>query len=355
MKRIKLVMTITDSRLRWLHFPPWGAVLLKLMEPIAALLKRFTALRALPLSKLARAYLGKRLRDLLEQTRAISHNANGHAVADDLPIIELYDAAVLMFGGMDVGLGKTDVECRRRFVETQRGRVGAQTLANIVRNPACEPCSLPYDEGAQLTDERPEERWAVAIEVHGKTRKRHPHHVPESAIACQVPADHSLARSGSQRCARHWEWYESVDGRCPKRRAEQRCRALGAVTRPMHRRPPCIRLLGSPTSTSDPVPCAGSVRTCRRTLPDRGRVRRHERGLAYGQPQQTPHRDDCFHVAVLAHAAMNTVRLEEIRDSACTSNQKQLRQFLWGMRKSPALSRGFGHASMGSSAGPHAA
>ena len=126
-------------------------------QVIAGLVARFEALSKTPLSQLEQAYLGERVQDLLEQARASLHLGNDGVVAADLPVIESLDSAVLMFGGLNVNLGKADIEHLLRFLSVRRGQTEGAKLSSLVHNPENDTWSLPYQEGYRLASECREE------------------------------------------------------------------------------------------------------------------------------------------------------------------------------------------------------
>lgn len=126
-------------------------------QVIAGLVTRFEALSATPLSQLEQSYVGERVYDLLEQARASLHLDNDSVAAADLPVIESLDSAVLMFGGLNVDLDKTDIENLLKFLAARRGQIESEALSSLVHNPENDTWSLPYQEGYRLADECREE------------------------------------------------------------------------------------------------------------------------------------------------------------------------------------------------------
>lgn len=126
-------------------------------QVIAGLVARFGALSATPLSQLEQAYVGERVQDLLVQARASLHLSNDGVAAADLPVIESLDSAVLMFGGLNVDLGKTDIEHLLKFLSDRRGQTEAEALSSLLHNAENDTWSLPYQEGYRLASECREE------------------------------------------------------------------------------------------------------------------------------------------------------------------------------------------------------
>lgn len=122
-------------------------------KAVADLENRFSALSATPLSQLEQTYVGEHLQDLLNKARAALPVAHDGVLATGLPVIETLDAAVLMFGGVNVDLGQSDVESLLSFIGTQRGLPEAPNLSEMVQNPENEAWSLPYEEGYRLAEE----------------------------------------------------------------------------------------------------------------------------------------------------------------------------------------------------------
>jgi len=134
-------------------------------QVIAGFAARFNDLSAIPLRQLEQAYVGERVQGLLEKARASLHIEDDGMAADNLPMVESLDSAVLMFGGLDVDLGKTDIECLLGFLADRRGQIEAAELSRMVHNPESDAWSRPFQEGYLLAQECREELGIASDQI----------------------------------------------------------------------------------------------------------------------------------------------------------------------------------------------
>lgn len=120
---------------------------------IAKLATRFSALCATPLSQLEQAYVGEYVESMLVEARTQTHNASHSVLSEGIPAIESLDSAVLMFGGLNVDLGKADFDRLLGFLSQQGGGADARVLAEMVQTPESDAWLPPYEEGYRLAEE----------------------------------------------------------------------------------------------------------------------------------------------------------------------------------------------------------
>lgn len=117
------------------------------------LVVHFAALSDTPLSQMEQAYVGERVERVLAQARAQAHDASRSLLAAGVPVIESLDAAVLMFGGLDVELAQSDIDRLLDFLGRQSGGTDAPALAEMVYTPDSGAGLPPYEEGYRLAEE----------------------------------------------------------------------------------------------------------------------------------------------------------------------------------------------------------
>lgn len=132
---------------------------------VTELKARFESLREIPLGQLEQAYVGEKVRRLLEEARAaVSLVADG-VRSKALPVIESFDSAVLMFGGLNVDLLQADVQRLVGFLAAQQGQAESAALSSLVRNPENEAWLRPHDEGYRLAGDCREELGIAADQI----------------------------------------------------------------------------------------------------------------------------------------------------------------------------------------------
>lgn len=124
---------------------------------VADLKTRFARLRETPISQLEQRYVGEKVQRLLDELRKSVGFITDRKLADDLPVIESFDSAVLMFGGLNVDLGASDMQCLMGFLAGQQGQIESDALSGLVQNPESEAWSRPYEEGYRLAEDCREE------------------------------------------------------------------------------------------------------------------------------------------------------------------------------------------------------
>ena len=111
---------------------------------------RFEQLRSIPAVELERCYVGSRLQQQLDAARRSVGLTNDDIWLDNLPVIKSFDSPALMFGGLNVDLEQSDIQCLLRFLVDQKGQGELPALARLVKSPQPEFWSRPYEEGYEL-------------------------------------------------------------------------------------------------------------------------------------------------------------------------------------------------------------
>ena len=132
---------------------------------VAKLKARFESLREIPVGQLEQAYVGEKVRRLLEEARGVVNLVADGIFAKGLPVIESLDSAVLMFGGLSVDLEQADVQRLIGFLAAQQGQAESPALSSLVRNPESEAWLRPHDEGYRLAEDCREELGIAADEI----------------------------------------------------------------------------------------------------------------------------------------------------------------------------------------------
>ncbi|CAG2145179.1 ImmA/IrrE family metallo-endopeptidase [Cupriavidus plantarum] len=120
---------------------------------VALLRSDFLKLRRTPVSELEVRHVGTSIQSMLTDARrdmALEHELN---LVDDIPAIEHLDAAVLMFGGINVAIEECDVNRLVQFLHRYRGGIEKGVLHEITGNPEVELWCPPYEEGYRLAEE----------------------------------------------------------------------------------------------------------------------------------------------------------------------------------------------------------
>lgn len=120
---------------------------------VADLKMRFALLQKTPINQLEQRYVGEKVLGLLEKARRSVGFVADSKLADNLPAIESLDSAVLMFGGLNVDIGASDMQCLLSFLAGQKGQVESDALSRLVQNPENEAWSRPYEEGYRLAED----------------------------------------------------------------------------------------------------------------------------------------------------------------------------------------------------------
>lgn len=113
---------------------------------------RFAQLRKTPISQLEQRYVGDKVQCLLDEARKSINFITDRKLADNLPAIESFDSAVLMFGGLNVDIGQPDLRRLMGFLAGQQGQAELDALSRLVENPESEAWSRPYEEGYRLAE-----------------------------------------------------------------------------------------------------------------------------------------------------------------------------------------------------------
>ena len=133
---------------------------------VESLKKRFEDLRRTPFTNLELRHIGERVQRLLESARHAVGSSHEIEVIDNIPVIESFDSAVLMFGGINVDIGEPDVFRLVEFLEKQRGGLESDALAKLASNPANERWLPPYEEGYLLAEEVRDELGIDPARLH---------------------------------------------------------------------------------------------------------------------------------------------------------------------------------------------
>lgn len=120
---------------------------------VAGLKARFTDLSKTSVTQLEQAYVGEWVQRMLEKARAALGLLTNAVPTQNLPAITSMDSAVLMFGGLNVDIGESDIEHLVGFLASQQGGAESPTLSRLVRNPEHEVWSRPHEEGYRLAED----------------------------------------------------------------------------------------------------------------------------------------------------------------------------------------------------------
>lgn len=120
---------------------------------LADLQGRLALLRETPPSQLEQRYVTEQVQRLLNEIQKSVGYESDRKLADDLPVFESLDSAVLMFGGLNVDIGKSDARRLMGFLAGQQGQAESDKLSGLVENPESEPWLQPYEEGYRLAEE----------------------------------------------------------------------------------------------------------------------------------------------------------------------------------------------------------
>jgi Zn-dependent peptidase ImmA (M78 family) len=124
---------------------------------VADLKDRLARLRETPVSELEQRYVGERGQGLLDGIRKFAGYVKDIILVDQLPAIESFDSAVLMFGGLNIDMEESDIQCLMGFLAGQQGQAQSNALSSLVENPENEPWIRPYEEGYRLAENCREE------------------------------------------------------------------------------------------------------------------------------------------------------------------------------------------------------
>lgn len=120
---------------------------------VETLRERFENLKREPFSELELRHVGARIHGLLERARRTVGLDHEVKLVDAIPVVEFFDAAVLMFGGINVDIAEPDVQRLVEFLKKQREGSESEVLADLSMNPASEPWLPPYEEGYRLAED----------------------------------------------------------------------------------------------------------------------------------------------------------------------------------------------------------
>lgn len=120
---------------------------------VAGIKARFTDLQKTSVTQMEQAYVGEWVQQMLEKARAVFGLRNDAIPTQGLPAITFMDSAVLMFGGLNVDIGRSDIESLVGFLASRQGGEESPTLSRLVRNPEHEVRSPPHEEGYRLAED----------------------------------------------------------------------------------------------------------------------------------------------------------------------------------------------------------
>lgn len=115
--------------------------------------ERLEQLQQTPASQLEMRYVGEHMQRLLAEARNAIGFASDRKLAAAVPAIESLDSAVLMFGGLNIDITKSDLLRLMYFLAGQRGGAESSVLAGLVMNPESEAWSRPYEDGYRLAED----------------------------------------------------------------------------------------------------------------------------------------------------------------------------------------------------------
>ncbi|MGV0129157.1 ImmA/IrrE family metallo-endopeptidase [Burkholderia gladioli] len=122
-------------------------------EIVTSLKSRFESLRRTPFETLELRHVGERVQALIEKARREVGFAREQNAANDIPVIESLDSAVLMFGGINVDIEEPDVKRLIEFLAKQHGGAESDAVKSLTMNPGTDPWIQPYEEGYRLAEE----------------------------------------------------------------------------------------------------------------------------------------------------------------------------------------------------------
>lgn len=120
---------------------------------VEALRRQFEDLKRTPFSALELRHVGEHVQGLLERARQAIGLDHEIELVDAIPVVEFFDSAVLMFGGINVDIEEPDVLRLVEFLKQQRGGSDSEPLAALTMNPVSEPWLPPYEEGYRLAED----------------------------------------------------------------------------------------------------------------------------------------------------------------------------------------------------------
>ncbi len=128
--------------------------------------KQFEDLKRTPFSTLELRHVGERVQDLLERARRTVGLGHEIELVKDIPVIEFFDSAVLMFGGVNVDIKDPDVRRLVEFLKIQRGGSESEALKTLTMNPVSEPWVQPFQEGYRLAEDVRDELGIEPAQLH---------------------------------------------------------------------------------------------------------------------------------------------------------------------------------------------
>jgi Zn-dependent peptidase ImmA (M78 family) len=142
---------------------------------VSSLGSKLAALRKTPASELELRYVGQQVQQMLDKARKKAKLRRDSSRADDIPVIESLDSAVLMFGGLNVDVSERDVLRLVSFLADRQGGSESDELSDLVSRPATEAWALPHEEGYRLAedirDELRIEREQLYVDIEDVLRR----------------------------------------------------------------------------------------------------------------------------------------------------------------------------------------
>jgi Zn-dependent peptidase ImmA (M78 family) len=126
-------------------------------DSIAELERMIDALRNLPTRNLEEVYLPRELFRTVEAARALAGLEDNSVRFTEVPAIEKYDDAVLMFGGVNPDISASDAGELMELLASRRGGNDGDALSPLVNTTIGAPLSAPFEEGYELAEELLEE------------------------------------------------------------------------------------------------------------------------------------------------------------------------------------------------------
>ncbi|SEI39384.1 protein of unknown function [Azotobacter beijerinckii] len=120
---------------------------------VEGLRKEFRELKEIPTAEFELGYIGKKLQGFINSARSVLSLESDQKVSESIPVIESFDSAVLMFGGLNVEIERGDVDTILRFISKQKGGGDSDKVSGLVKNPEVEMWGVPpYEEGYRLAE-----------------------------------------------------------------------------------------------------------------------------------------------------------------------------------------------------------
>lgn len=126
-------------------------------QSIVRLEKRISRLRGLTTSALEAGYLPEQLFRTLSDIRQKIHLRDNSRRLKRAPALEVLDAAVLMFGGVNPSIGRQDMNTLLGLLSSRTGGKDSAELLALVDDAVAAPAGVPFQEGYDLADQLLEE------------------------------------------------------------------------------------------------------------------------------------------------------------------------------------------------------